>query len=359
MVEHDIMKIMDQIEYGFPDEKGFNIKKKNPKMYEEEFTRFYYLLTPEELLEKKCGTCFEQVELERKFFLEHSIPISTYFICTYEEGNYPCHTFLVYEKKGKFYWFEHAWGIYRGIHEYSNLKTLLLDAKKKFIESHNTKKESYTFVYEYQKPKGHISCKEFYLLMEKQKLIKLNEPLYFYHVINKRADLSKGLLSLQYMYDHQLFDLFDKNVSKYKKRITKDWNIKKYQNKKQLTREEILDAFTIFRGMNGPSYIYFFRYPLYPELGSKIKQLLKVKDIYQININDEEVQKEIEAIFYGYENSHSDNKLLDKTYYETVTQKEYFENYDDNLEMNFKTLNHIGIIFKKGYCPIRFLKKIQ
>lgn len=37
-----------------------------------------------------------------------------------------------------------------------------------------------------------------------QKIIKTNEPLYFYHLVNKDADMNKGLLSLQYMYDNKL-----------------------------------------------------------------------------------------------------------------------------------------------------------
>lgn len=55
----------------------------------------------------------------------------------------------------------------------------------------------------------------------------------------------------------------------------------------------------------------------------------------------------------------SDNKLLDKKYYENVTKEEYFSKYDDSIKMNFSTLNHIGISFKTGNCPNKFLEKVR
>lgn len=360
MMENNIMGIMDNIEYGFKDENGLNIIENNPNKWDEEFENFYYLLTPEELLEKNCGVCFDQVELERKLFEEQNINTKTYFIYTQNGDSLPSHTFLTYKKEDKHYWFEHSWGNYKGIHEYQNEKELLLDVKDKFINSHNISDDAYTFVYEYQKPQSHINCSEFYKYCESQKLIKLNIPLYFYHVVDKSADVSIGLLSLKYMYDNKMFNLFDKNTEKYKTRIVKDWNIRKYKNRDEnsLTREEIIDALNIFRGKYGLSYIYFFKYPPYEGLGLKIKELLNYKDIYRININDEILQRKIIDIFYGYYNSNSNNILLNKSYYENMTEDEYFKEYDDNMVMNFSKLNHIAIAFKDDYCPIEFLEKI-
>ena len=77
--------------------------------------------------------------------------------------------------------------------------------------------------------------------------MKINKPFYFYHLVNKNVDMSNGLLSLQYMYDNKMYDLFDKNVLKYKDRILNDWDIKKYKGKSNLTREEYMDAFNIFK----------------------------------------------------------------------------------------------------------------
>lgn len=361
MIKQEIMKIMDTIAYGFPDKEGANILEENPEKYDAEFKEFYYLQTPEELMQSKCGVCFCQVELERKLFRDQDISVKTYFICTYDGDNLPSHTFLTYQEKEKYYWFEHSWGDYRGIHEYSSLKELLLDVRKKFINSHEVSKDAYTFVYQYEAPSKHLSCDAFYGFMETQKLMKLNEPLYFYHVIDKEADMKKGILSLQYMYDHKLYALFDKSTEKYLERIVGSWDIPKYKGlpPNSLSREEVLDALVHFRGNYGTRYLYFFRYPLYPELGRKIKDLLEVKDIYRINIQDEEVQKHIVDIFYGYEESNSDNKILTKEYYEQVSKNEYFSKYDDSLSMNFSKLNHIAIAFLYDFCPIQFLEKVE
>jgi len=355
-----IMNIMNTIEYGFKDENNNNILDYDPKKWDEDFYKFYYLLTPEELLDKKCGVCWDQVELERYLFKKENIDVTTYFICTYDGDNLPSHTFLTFENNNKFYWFEHSWNKYSGIHEYNTLSELLLDVKDKFIDNNPSDiNNENTFVYEYEKPRDHIGCQEFYDYIETQKLIKLNKPLYFYHLVNKDSDLSNGLMSLQYMYDNKIFDLFDKNISKYKSRIISDWNIPKYKNKDNLTREEYIDGLNIFRGEYGSRYIYFFKYPPYEELGDKMKEILKYKDIYRININDEEIMKSIKDIFYGYDMSHNDNKLLDKKYYESVTISEYFSKYDDSIEMNFSGLNHIGISFNNDICSVEFLEKIN
>ena len=356
----NLMNIMNTIEHGFKDENNNNIINYNLKKWDLEFYDFYYLLSPEELLIKKCGVCWDQVELERYLFNLDKINNKTFFICTYDGDNLPSHTFLTFEYNNKYFWFEHSWNDYKGIHEYNNLNELLLDVKEKFINNQSTNINSeYTFVYEYNKPKTHISCQEFYDYVETQKLVKLNKPLYFYHLVNKGVDLSNGLFSLQYMYDNKMFELFDKSVFKYFDRIVRDWNIEKYHGKKALTREEYIDGLNIFRGKYGSSYIYFFKYPPYEELGDRMKEILKYKDIYRININDEEVMRNIKDIFYGFDMSSSENKVLDKQYYENVSEKDYFSKYDDNLEMNFSRLNHIGISFIGNKCPFLYLEKVN
>jgi len=356
---NEIFGVMESIEYGFKDELGNNIINVDIEKWDNEFNDFYYLQTSAELLESKCGVCWDQVELERKLFLDNNINFKTYFIYIVDNDMLPSHTFLTYEFNNKHYWFEHSWGKYKGIHEYESELDLLLDVKEKFKLEHSYACSDFLFIYEYEKPIDHITCDEFYKYIETQKLVKTNKPLYFYHLVNKDACMSNGLISLQYMYDNDMFDLFDKNVLKYKNRIINNWNIEKFKGKKDLSREEYIEALNIFRGEYGSNYIYFFRYPPYKALGSKINELSKYKDIYRININDEEVQKSINDIFYGFDMSNSDNKILDKKYYEDVLEDEYFSLYDDSIEMNFSRLNHISISFKDGNCPLKFLEKID
>ena len=78
----------------------------------------------------------------------------------------PNHTFFVYEENNKYYWFEHAFEKYKGIHEYSDLKSLLLEVKKAFITTELEGKyeydEKFLNIFEYDEPKKHLSCTEFY-----------------------------------------------------------------------------------------------------------------------------------------------------------------------------------------------------
>ena len=60
--------------------------------------------------------------------------MKTYFIVHDDGDKCPTHTFSTYEKSNKYYWFEHLWKRFRGIHEYNFLKELLKDIKDKFIK---------------------------------------------------------------------------------------------------------------------------------------------------------------------------------------------------------------------------------
>ena len=158
------MNLMDSIEYGFKDENGENIINTNPQKWDDEFSKFYYLQTPEELLESKCGVCWDQVELERYYFKGNDWNIKTYFIVHYDNDKCPTHTFLTFEKGNKYYWFEHSWEKFRGIHEYATLKDLLLDVRDKFIkyELNDVCEKNNLCIYNYKKPKYHINVLEFF-----------------------------------------------------------------------------------------------------------------------------------------------------------------------------------------------------
>lgn len=168
-----IMNIMKSIEYGFKDPHGLNIISVDPQKWDNEFDKFYHLQTPKELLESKCGVCWDQVELERYLFSNYHLKVKTYFIFIKDNDNLPSHTFLTYEYDNKHYWFEHSWAKYQGIHGYINESDLLLDIQKKFIKEHNyVNQYSNLFIYEYQPPKNHITCNDFYKYIETQTLIK-------------------------------------------------------------------------------------------------------------------------------------------------------------------------------------------
>lgn len=41
----------------------------------------------------------------------------------------PSHTFLVYQNNNYYYWFEHSWNKYMGVHQYKSMKKLYEDVK--------------------------------------------------------------------------------------------------------------------------------------------------------------------------------------------------------------------------------------
>lgn len=166
-----IMNVMEQIEYGFLDNNGNNICD-NVEL-ECMFNKVYYLMSPEELLNKKVGVCWDQVELERKLFEESNIKNETYFIYIDDKNNLPSHTFLVFYMNNKVYWFEHSWSTEKGIHEYNNLNNLLNDVEIKFVKSRESEvdKGLAVHIHKYNKPNYNISCDEFYNYIFTQKKV--------------------------------------------------------------------------------------------------------------------------------------------------------------------------------------------
>ena len=164
----DIMKIMNDIEYGYFDSKNqihFGVDK--------DFSNLYRLQSPKEVIEHKVGVCWDQVELERFLFKKENIEFKTYFIVHYDDDKCPTHTFLIYKENNKFFWFEHSWEINRGIKSYDTELEALKDIKKRFIkdELDNNYNPMNLCIYEYSEPEYGINVLEFYKHCENGKNI--------------------------------------------------------------------------------------------------------------------------------------------------------------------------------------------
>jgi len=140
--EFEIMDMMDDIEYGFKDKKILN--------------------PPKDVIKNKLGVCFEQVELERYYFKGYDT--KTYFIAYKDDAKFHTHTFLVFKKDNKYYWFEHAYERFKGVSEYISLSELLIDVKSKFIKDtlNNNYDNDKLLMYEYQKPLFPLTIDEFF-----------------------------------------------------------------------------------------------------------------------------------------------------------------------------------------------------
>ena len=184
-----------------------------------------------------------------------------------------------------------------------------------------------------------------------------NKHFYFYHLFPKNSINVGGIISPRYMLENGMFDLFDQSTNKYRDRIVNGW---KYYNKdpNQLTRDEIIDSLNKFRGKYGDNMIYFFKFPPSKILGKNMKNLLKDKIIYQIDLNNPEVRSIINKIDWGYHLSNSNNKSLNKKYYEDIDIEKYYRYYNDKAKLLFANLNHISISPINGIIPFRLLNVI-
>lgn len=167
-----IMNKMNDIKYGFVDNNK-NIYPDNDENWDNTFSKSYRLQISNELLKTKYGVCWDQVELERYYLNEIGAEAKSYFIVEYDDKQCPTHTFIVVKDNNKYFWFEHSWEPYRGIHEFNNLNELLLDIKDKFkkmLIKRNISTEEIV-IYEYTEPKSNLNCLEFYKHCEQGKKV--------------------------------------------------------------------------------------------------------------------------------------------------------------------------------------------
>lgn len=167
----ELLKFMDKIVYGFVGKNG----KTYVDPFSNEWSNDWYneciIQTGEEVINSLIGTCWDQVELERLWFEKNNYNFKTIFEW-YEVGkplNISTHTYLIYEKDNKWYWFEHAFETYRGIHEFNSEEDAINFVKEKHSEhelkNNSVFKEAYKntlTLYEYGKPAPHLGVDDFY-----------------------------------------------------------------------------------------------------------------------------------------------------------------------------------------------------
>lgn len=184
---------------------------------------------------------------------------------------------------------------------------------------------------------------------------------YFYHLVPKGSDVTKnGVVTLQWQWQHDK-KAFKKNSDKYRDRLVGAWGIYPNRSPESLSDTEVLEGIKTFRGNeDGADRIYMFAYPPYNALGDKMRNVLKGKDLYCINISNKEVKRYISTIYWGYRNSDGRNEELDKRWYADVSKKEYFKDYsEENGGLLFAPLNHIAVVPKNGCIPASCWSKVD
>jgi len=76
----------------------------------------YIMRDKKKIIKDKKGVCYDIVELERALFNKYNFKFKTFFAYNEPVNDSPTHTFLIYEYKREYFWFESAMKINEGIH---------------------------------------------------------------------------------------------------------------------------------------------------------------------------------------------------------------------------------------------------
>ncbi len=166
----ELLKFMEEnIIYGFVSKEG----KKYTDSFSDDWQNDWYskciVQTGKETLKTKIGTCFDQVELERLWFKEHNYSFKTIFMIfsSNKINNLPTHTFLIYKTANKYYWFEHAFYINKGIHEFNSYQEAITYIKHQQLDyaiNNNKIEKSYyrlLKIYEYNEIPSNLNVSEY------------------------------------------------------------------------------------------------------------------------------------------------------------------------------------------------------
>lgn len=146
------------IKYGSISKTGKIYDNPHSKEWERDWYNECIVQDGNGVLKTGYGTCWDQVELERKWFNDNNYNFKTIFMWFDTKEDLPTHTFLIYKENNKYYWFEHAFEKYRGIHTFNSEQEVIKYVTGKqleySVENYNIVKdyEKYIKYIEYNKP---------------------------------------------------------------------------------------------------------------------------------------------------------------------------------------------------------------
>lgn len=165
-----LLKYMnDNINYGFVDDNEKKYGPWNNQEFQENCQTKWHLSDPKRLIEVGYGHCWDQVELERDWFKTHNYNFKTFYIW-FElpyDNSYSTHTYLVFERDKKYYYFEHSDFNNRGIYEFETYQDAIRYQKEKHIENNKQRNSiddeilNYLRIYEYSEPTYGCTMNEF------------------------------------------------------------------------------------------------------------------------------------------------------------------------------------------------------
>ena len=148
---NELLNFMDKyLKYGYKGKNNKIYTDISSKEFDDDFHDYCIVQDYIGVLDTRIGTCWDQVELEREWFLNNNYQFKTYFIC-----------------------FE----TYKGIHEFDNLNELLkyvVENQITFVLENNDfnyNLSDYVVLFEYNKPNKDCSVEEFFNNIMKGRLL--------------------------------------------------------------------------------------------------------------------------------------------------------------------------------------------
>ncbi len=176
----ELLKFMDNIKYGWYSIKDGSIHGTGDEDDEDYFYKYYRLQSPKTTIERQVGVCWDQVEVERKWFIKHSIPYFVIYIEIDDGESCPTHTCLIYKDPGdsqNVYWFEHSWGQFRGIHKYDRLNKCISDIVLKHVNFNSNKGKLIVTKLRHQMKPG-LTCQQYMDIARSEPVIDYNDISY-------------------------------------------------------------------------------------------------------------------------------------------------------------------------------------
>ncbi len=162
----DFFNEVKNIKYGWHDKDG-KIHE-NLKDYKDLFVQ----QDLDTVIKDNHAVCWEMCELQRDFFNKNNIKNKTIFAYLKNSRNNACHTFSIFYKNNKCYWFEASWQTKKGIHEFPNEEEIFEFYRNNFEDFARGEylKENMEF-YEYEDITPGMNAEEFVLHCLKSKKV--------------------------------------------------------------------------------------------------------------------------------------------------------------------------------------------
>lgn len=169
-IPEELLSYMNQcISYGFMNKDREVCTDLNKQSTQDACKVEWYLSSPGQLIQEGYGHCIDQVELGRYWFLKFGYTYKTFFIwfSLPYKNTYSMHTYLLFEKGKKWYYFEHANERIQGIYAFDTYEEAIHYQARIHIEQNKIRnvvgKEEIEClqVYEYSCPKYGCNLSQF------------------------------------------------------------------------------------------------------------------------------------------------------------------------------------------------------